>query len=143
MTDTVQIEGRRNTTDPLTAIRHLTRRAIVENERALTSREKLTERFLREIGREIAEAKRFLALLGHPWKHGEKSVEYEFMRIALDKAMTARKKDRRAELLRSWGDLQKLRERRLELWREEIALGPDEDSSLREAREKRNAKEKV
>ena len=128
--------------DPLTAIRFLTGRAILENEKALTSREKLTERFLKEIGREIAEAKRFLNLLGHPWKHGEKSVEYEFMRISLDKAMTARKKDRRAELLRSWSDLLKLKEKRLELLREAIALGEDGDERLMEVSEKKEPDDK-
>ena len=128
--------------DPLTAIRFLTGRALLVNEKALTSREKLTERFLKEIGGEIAEAKRFLNLLGHPWKHGEKSVEYEFMRISLDKAMTARKKDRRAEMLRSWSDLLKLKEKRLEFLREAIALGEDEDERLKEVNEKKESNEK-
>ena len=45
------------------------------------------------------------------------------MRISLDKALTARKKERRERLLQSWRDLLELRQKRLELLREVAALG--------------------
>lgn len=47
--------------------------------------------------------------LGHPWQRGDRT-EYEFMRIALDKALTSRKKERRERLLQDWRDLLELRE---------------------------------
>ena len=63
-----------------------------------------------------------LRLLREPWQRGDRT-EYEFMRISLDKALTARKKERQARLLEEWKDLLALGERRLELLRENLALG--------------------
>ena len=103
-------------------MRGLSDQALDEAEAALVARRKLTRRFLREIEKEIAEAIKMLRLLGDPWKHGDQT-EYEFMRISLDKALTARKKERRARLLEEWKDLLSLHERRLELLRENLALG--------------------
>jgi Mg2+ and Co2+ transporter CorA len=108
--------------DPLAEIAELTERALNETEDALTERKQLTGRFLREIEKEIAEAKRMLGLLGDHWKHGEQSLPYEQFRHALDRAITARTKDRRAELLRDWKDRVTLLERRLALMRESAAL---------------------
>lgn len=108
--------------DPLTSIRSLAQRALDQNKQSVCARRKLTQRFLKEIEKEIAEAKRMLDRLGQPWQRGDRT-EYEFMRIALDKAMTSRKKERRERLLQSWGDLLKLKEKRLELLREAMALG--------------------
>jgi hypothetical protein len=46
------------------------------------------------------------------------------MRVSLDKALIARKKERRERLLQSWRDLLELRQRRIELLRELAALDP-------------------
>ena len=108
--------------DPLVAIAQLTERALLETEEALTERRELTSRFLREIEKEIGEAKRMLDLLGDHWKHGEQSLPYEQFRHALDRAITARTKDRRAELLRDWTDRLKLVARHQELLRESMGL---------------------
>ena len=107
--------------DPLQAIAHLSDRSIQETDTAIKDREKLTQRFLREISKEIAEALRMLRFLGDPWKRGDRT-DYEVMRISLDKALTARKKERRERLLQHWKDLLALRERQLDLLRENIAL---------------------
>ncbi len=48
---------------------------------------------------------------------------HKIVRSSLDKALTARKKERRARLLKDWKDLLALRERRLELLRQNVALG--------------------
>jgi len=107
--------------DPLTQIFHLSTRALQDAEEAISSRKELTIKFLKEIEKEIAEAVKMLRLLGAPWKHGDRT-EYEFMRISLDKALTARKKERRERLLQSWKDLMDLNQKRLELLRENMAL---------------------
>jgi hypothetical protein len=112
--------GRR--ADPISEITGLSEQALEETEDALAARRKLTQRFLREIEKEIAEALRMLRNLGQPWQRGDRT-EYEFMRISLDKALTARKKERRERLLQSWRDLMELRQRRLELLRELAGLG--------------------
>lgn len=109
-------------TDPLTQIAHLSDQALHESDEAIIARQELTQRFLREIEKEIAEAVRMIRLLGDPWKHGDRT-EYEFMRISLDKALTARKKERRERLLQAWKDLLDLKEKRRELERENLALG--------------------
>ena len=62
-----------------------------------------------------------LRFLREPWQRGDRS-DYEFMRIALDKALTARKKGRHTGLLEEWKDLLALRERRLELQRDVTVL---------------------
>lgn len=108
--------------DPLVEIGELTERALHETDEALQERRELTVRFLDEIEKEIAEAKRMLDLVGDPWKHGEQSLPYEQFRHALDRAITARTKDRRAELLRDWKDRVALLERRLALLREMAAF---------------------
>jgi len=108
--------------DPLTQISELSNQSIQDAEEAISSRKKLTEKFLKEIEKEIAETIKMLNLLGTPWKHGDRT-EYEFMRISLDKALTARKKERRERLLQSWKDMLQLQEKRIELLRESLALG--------------------
>lgn len=45
------------------------------------------------------------------------------MRISLDKALTARKKERRERLLQAWKDLLDLKDKKGELKREKLALG--------------------
>jgi len=95
--------------------------ALEDTEEAIRSRKELTRRFLQEIEKEIAEAIKMLQLIGDPWKHGDRT-EYEFMRISLDKALTARKKERRERLLQSWKDLLDLNEKRLELAKENSTL---------------------
>jgi len=62
-----------------------------------------------------------LELPGDHWKHGDKT-DYEFMRISLDKALTARKKERRERLLQEWKDLLDLKVKRLELLKENVAM---------------------
>ncbi len=62
-----------------------------------------------------------IRILGDPWKQGDRT-DYEFMRIALDKALTARKKERHTGLLEEWKDLLALREKRTELLKEVMAL---------------------
>ena len=114
--------GGRRSADPLASITYLSQESLDQLEDALASRKKLTQRFLKEIEKEIAEAMKMLRLLGSPWKHGDRT-EYEFMRIALDKALTARKKERRERLLQAWRDLLELRQKRIELLRELAALG--------------------
>jgi len=89
---------------------------------AIIERRQLTVRFLEEIEKEIREALRMLRRLGEPWSHGEET-SYEFMRLAIDKALTARKKERRERLLQNWKDLLELQKRRIELLRELRALG--------------------
>ena len=86
----------------------------------------MTRRFLREIEKEISEAIKMLRLLGDPWKRGDRT-DYEVMRISLDKALTARKKEWRERLLQEWKDLLALREKQLELLREQIALSAGRD----------------
>ena len=113
--------------DVVREARHLAEQSLRRIDDALSSRRKLTVGFVAEINREIAEAKRALNLLGDPWKHGDESLQYETQRIALDKALTARKKDRRAEQLREWKDLLRLQERRMELLGELAALGPGKE----------------
>ncbi len=107
--------------DPLSEMLSHSHHHLQSTEDAITSRRSLTQRFLREIEKEIAEAVRMLRFLGDPWKHGDRT-EYEFMRISLDKALTARKKERRARLLEEWKDLLALRERQLDLLKENLAL---------------------
>ncbi len=113
--------------DPISEIASLSAEALHETEEAISRRRGLTQRFLREIEKEIAEALRMLRLLGDPWKRGDRT-DYEVMRISLDKALTARKKERRARLLEEWKDLLALTEKRLVLLRENLAL--DSASSL-------------
>lgn len=108
--------------DPLAEIAALSETSLQETEEAIAARHALTERFLKEIEKEIAEAMKMLRHLGHPWQRGDRT-EYEFMRIALDKALTSRKKERRERLLQDWRDLLELRERRIEMMREAMALG--------------------
>ena len=122
--------------DPISEIASLSAEALHETEGAISRRRELTQRFLREIEKEIAETLKMLHLLGDPWKHGDRT-EYEFMRISLDKAMTARKKERRARLLEEWKDLLALRERRLELLRENLALGLGSTGSGKKREESR------
>lgn len=112
---------RNRTRDPLLQISRLSEQALLEAEDAIASRKELTQRFLKEIEKEIAEAVRMLRLLGEPWKHGDKT-EYEFMRISLDKALTARKKERRERLLQSWKDLLDLMEKKRDLIKENLAF---------------------
>lgn len=107
--------------DPLTELSRFSERALEQTEDAIRERKKLTDRFLREIEKEIEAAVRMLNHLPDPWKEGDR-VDVEALRISLDKAMTARKKDRRDQLLRSWRDLLDLRTRRLELKKELAAL---------------------
>ncbi len=107
--------------DPLADLRSLTSDALRNTELAIESREALTERFLHEIEKEIGEALRMLHSLGHPWKHGDR-VDIESLRAGLDRALTARKKERRDQLLRAWRDLVQLRERKGEIQREQAAL---------------------
>lgn len=108
--------------DPLLAIQELVQDALHQIETASATRRELSKRFLGEIEKEIGEAKRMLDSLGDLWQHGEQSLPYEQFRHALDRAITARTKDRRAELLRDWSDHLKLVERRLEVLRELAAL---------------------
>ena len=108
--------------DPLREIARLTDQALKETDEALLDRTALTQRFLREIELEIREALKMLRALGDPWKHGDRT-DYEVMRIALDKALTARKKERRDRLLTSWRDMLELKERQLALLKEASALG--------------------
>ena len=103
--------------DPLRDIAHLTEETLKQTEDAITARKKLTKQFLREIELEIREAIRMLKHLGQPWQHGDKT-DYEFMRISLDKALTARKKERRDRLLQAWKDLLELEERKAGIRRE-------------------------
>lgn len=112
---------RNSPTDPLTQIAQLSDQALHESNEAIVARQKLTRRFLKEIEKEIAEAMKMLRFLGDPWKHGDRT-EYEFMRISLDKALTARKKERRERLLQAWKDLLDLKEKKRELERENLAL---------------------
>ena len=121
-----------NATDALTQISLLSDQALHDSEEAISSRKKLTQRFLEEIEKEITEALKMLRLLGAPWKHGDRT-EYEFMRISLDKALTARKKERRERLLQGWKDLLELRVKRLELLRENLALGTAKGNNTRDA----------
>ncbi len=116
------IQGMATERDSIKDMQHLAERSLRQTDEALVHRRELTARFVTEINREIAEAKRMLNFLGDPWKHGD-HTEYEFMRISLDNALATRKKDRRAELLREWKDLLRLRERRMELLRESVAFG--------------------
>lgn len=113
--------------DPLLEISELADKALDQTDETIAARRDLTKRFLREIEKEIAEAKRMLRLLGDPWKHGDQT-EYEFMRISLDKALTARKKERRSRLLEEWKDLLSLHERRREMLRESVALKSANDT---------------
>ncbi len=117
--------GRKNGkhSDPLAEIGELIERALHETDEAMLERRELTDRFLDEIEKEIAEAKLMLDLLGDPWKHGEQSLPYEQFRHALDRAITARTKDRRTELLRDWADRMRLAERRMEALRARAGLG--------------------
>lgn len=116
------MKSSRRSDDPLVHLQELVEQALSQVDDALAERRTLTSRFLREIEKEIAEAKRMLDALGAHWKHGEQSLPYEQLRHALDRALTARTKDRRAELLRDWNDRLKLLERQLELKRELTAL---------------------
>lgn len=106
-------------------ISQLSNVALQNAENAIEDRKKLNQRFLKEIGREIKEARKMLDFLGDPWKHGDKT-EYEFMRISLDKALTARKKERRERLLQEWKDLLDLHEKRIDLLKDNLALGNTE-----------------
>lgn len=108
--------------DPLESLRRLSEESLATTTEAIIDRRQLTVRFLEEIEKEIREAMKMLRHLGAPWIRGERT-EYEFMRIALDKALTARKKERRERLLQSWKDLLELQRRRIELLRELQALG--------------------
>ena len=107
--------------DPVREIDSLARHSLADTDEAILERKDLAEKFLREIEKEIAEALKMLHLLGHPWKHGDRP-EFEFMRITLDKALTARKKERRDRELQLWRDLVELRERRIQVLRELAAL---------------------
>ena len=119
--------------DPLSDIAGLSDRSLQDVGTAIDDRRKLTRRFLREIEKEIAEAIKMLRLLGDPWKRGDRT-DYEVMRISLDKALTARKKERRERLLQEWKDLLALREKQLELLREQIALSAGRDGKKPEKR---------
>ena len=116
------MKSNRDHDDPVSAIQDLVEQALQDVDDASSRRRELTTKFLREIEKEIAEAKRMLDSLGDLWKHGEQSLPYEQFRHALDRAVTARTKDRRAELLRDWSDRLKLLDRRLEVIRELTAL---------------------
>lgn len=110
--------------DLLSRINGLSRQALEDTDQAISARRKLTQRFLREIEKEIHEAQRMLRFLGHPWQRGDRT-DYEVMRISIDKALTARKKERRDRLLASWKDLLELKAKRRELEREVLAWGPE------------------
>jgi len=107
--------------DLLDQMADISNQALTETEEAMSTRQKLTRRFLYEIEKEISEAIRMLKFLGDHWKHGDKT-DYEFMRISLDKALTARKKERRERLLQEWKDLLDLKVKRLELLKENVAM---------------------
>jgi len=107
--------------DLLSEFSLLSNQALNETEKAISTRQKLTRQFLYEIEKEISEAMKMLKFLGDHWKHGDKT-DYEFMRISLDKALTARKKERRERLLQEWKDLLDLRVKRLELLKENVVM---------------------
>jgi len=128
--------------DPLSHIAGLSDQALQVTEEAIDQRKKLTQRFLKEIEKEIAEAMKMLRLLGEPWKHGDRT-EYEFMRISLDKALTARKKERRERLLQAWKDLLDLKERKIELMKENLALHGFETSKSAARKTRKDATNKA
>ena len=108
--------------DPVEDIRFLVEESLEQTDQAIRDRRRLTKRFLREIEKEIAEAVKMLRFLGEPWQRGDRP-DYEAQRIALDKALTARRKERRERLLQEWRDLLELRAKRIEVLRELVALG--------------------
>lgn len=103
--------------DPIERHRELTEQALEQITEAIIERRQLTNRLLDEIEVEIQAAVRLLDRLGEPWFRGDRT-DYEFMRISLDKALTARKKERRDRLVQSWKDLLALQENRRKLERE-------------------------
>lgn len=111
----------RNSDDPIRNIALISEQALKESKEAIINRKKLNWQFLREIEYEIEEAIRMLRHLGDPWQRGDKP-EYEFMRISLDKALTARKKERRERRLQYWKDILDLNQKRLELMKENLAF---------------------
>jgi len=60
------------TSDLLALISSLSNEALWETEEAIVARQELTQRFLKEIEKEIAEAMKMLRLLGQPWQADKK-----------------------------------------------------------------------
>lgn len=115
---------------PVDKIVILSNESVKITEGSISNRKKLTRFFLEEIEHEIEEAIRMLRHLGDPWHRGDKP-EYEFMRVSLDKALTARKKERRERLLQEWKDLLELHQKRIELLKENYALSTIDKHQLK------------
>ena len=124
MDETVPVEEERPNRgkQSVERMQRLGQRALEQTEEAIAQRWELNERFLQEIEKEIAAAKRMLDLLGEPWQHGERT-EWEFMRISLDKAIYGRRKERRERRLQVWRDMLELNEKRLQLIKEMRTFG--------------------
>lgn len=101
-------KARENTSEEITGI--LSERiknlqeAIDEIDSALASRKVLSDRFLKQIGREMAEIYHQLRHLQPPWKTGF-YPQVEFLRLSLHKSLTSRRKDIRSEELKYWEDV--------------------------------------
>ena len=80
------------------------REAIEELDKALASRNALSQKFLKQIEEEIKEVHYQLGHLNPPWKTGF-YPELEFLRLSLHKGLTSRQKDIRTEELKYWQDV--------------------------------------
>jgi len=78
--------------------------AIKELDDALAERKTLSERFIRQIHKEVEEVDYQLGFLNPPWKTGF-YPELEFLRLSLHKSRTSRQKDIRSEELKYWQDV--------------------------------------
>ena len=120
-------DQRRKPRDSLTSIARFSKLSLRRTEEAIQSRKQLTAQNQQEIEKEIQAATRMLKLLGDPFKHGD-DYSKESMRIKLDRSISMRKAERRAERVRSWKDLHELDQRRIELLKRLATLEGDEEA---------------
>ena len=78
--------------------------AIEELDGALAERKVLSQRFRKQIDKEIEEVHYQLGHLNPPWKTGF-YPKLEFLRLSLHKSLTSRQKEIRTEELKYWQDV--------------------------------------
>lgn len=113
---------RNESTDSLSAIVRLAELELSRVEQEIRARANLSVLNQREIEDEIRSADRMRRALGDPFKHGD-DYRKEKMRIDIDRSMSLRKAERRADRVRTWKDLLELYQRKIQLQQQLATAG--------------------
>lgn len=113
--------GNKVKVDLISILKSIANSMLKELDEAIEAREKLAKQIEDEINDEILVSLKILKELGPPWRHGERT-EYEWMRISLDKGLSAKRKERRDRLLQTWKELHELKQKQKELQEKKIGL---------------------